>query len=69
MYSLGSKYFWLSFPQCRGCSLAGKEISTSKAEAKLKEFNVLKDREQLIPAQDHRRTDTGRHRAGSKDLL
>lgn len=47
----------------------GKEIGTSKAETKLKEFNVLKAREQLIPAQDHRRTGTGRHRAGSKDLL
>lgn len=30
---------------------------------------MLKAREQLIPAQDHRRTGTGRHRAGSKDLL
>lgn len=47
----------------------GKEISTSKAESKLKEFNVLKAREQLIPTQDHMRIGTGRHRAGSKDLL
>lgn len=47
----------------------GKEISTSKAESKLKEFNVLKAREQLIPTQDHTRIGTGRHRAGSKDLL
>ena len=53
----------------QGCSPEGKEISTSKAEAKLKEFNVLKVREQLIPTQDHSRTGKGMHRAGSKDLL
>jgi len=57
------------FPPAQGCSPVGTEISTAKAEAKPKEFNVLKAREQLIPAQDHRRTGTGRHRAGSKDLL
>lgn len=51
------------------CTPEGKEINTSKAEAKLKEFNVLKAREQLILAQDHRRTGIGRHRARSKDLF
>lgn len=63
-----SKYFGSVFPSAQ-CTPEGKEINTSKAEAKLKEFNMLKAREQLIPAQDHRRTGTGRHRAGSKDLL
>lgn len=43
------------FPTAQYCSPTGKEISTSKAETKLKEFNVLKAREHLIPAQDHRR--------------
>lgn len=57
------------FSPVQECTPEGKEINTSKAEAKLKEFNVLKAREQLIPAQDHGRTGTGRHRAGSKDLL
>lgn len=56
-------------PSMQGCSPEGKKISTSKAEAKLKEFNVLKVREQLIPTQDHSRAGKGMHKAGSKDLL